>query len=210
MAEDSKTNQNDIQSPAEQPKKKQSFFGSFLKTVIVGDIKDIGKQLVTNVVVPRMKSTICDLIDQGSKGLIYGDTSYGKGGTKPRTEYNSIFEGRDTSNQVKVVPISSATNYTRNNAVGTYDTMGYNVISYGTREKAYSVLQQMRAEISQTGYVTVAKYYLYSERGELVNNNYTANYYGWRNLEEAYPYENSNGLWRISFPYNPIRIQMIK
>lgn len=216
MADETKTPdkaeppKNDIPVTPAVPVKKPSFFGAFLKTVIVGDVKDISKQLLTNLIVPRMKNTICDLIDQGARGMIYGDTSAGKNGSNNKTEYNSIFEGRPTSSATKVVPISSvSTSYTKPQA-GSYDTVGYNTCWYETRELAYSILQKMRIDIAQTGYCTVASYYLYSKRGELVNNNYTANYYGWRNLEEAYPYESSNGLWRIAFPYNPIRINTLK
>ena len=186
---------------------KKSIFGSWIKTIILGDAKDIGRQLVTNVVVPRLQNTLCELVDQGARGLIYGDTTKGRTTKNGRTEYNSIFDGA-ASSEVRVVPISSASIYTR--AQSTADTIGYTTIWYSSKEQAYSVLQQMRMELSATGYVTVAKYYMYSKRGELVNDNYTTNYYGWKNLDDAYPYENANGLWRLAFPYQPIRVSALK
>lgn len=195
---------------AEENKESQggSIFGNLIKTIIVGDLKSTGQWVYNQIVKPTAQSTLNNIITQGSHYMIYGSpgntqTQQGQK-TTTYTDYWKQKNAQQTGAPVQPA-LPAGGSWTQTQQSGSGNAISYNMITYENHNQAGSVLHQMQLQIQSTRYVTIGDYYRYSSRADLVNNNFTAENFGWTNLDGAYVYS-MGSRYAIAFPTKPVRV----
>lgn len=157
--------------------KKPSFVRRIARSMVAEDIGEVGDFVASDVLAPAIRNLIYDIISQGAARILYGSSRNRRVGgimgsgigagpvTSLKTAYNRISEGSPG-------PHMSATDRARHN---------FDPISLAERSEAFEVLEQLSADLSRYGMVSVAD--LYSYVG--VTGAFTDQNYGWRNLETA-------------------------
>lgn len=187
-----------------------SIFGNLLKTIIVGDLKNTGEWLYNSIIKPRTQNAIEDIIVQGSHYLVHGSPAPAQNQQGQKvTSYTDYWKQKNAQAQSGSAPAQPAlpaggqwAPAQQNNAGS---AISYNMITYENHNQAGSVLHQMQLQIQSTRYVTIGDYYRYSNRADLVNQNFTAENFGWTNLEGAYVYS-MGSRYAIAFPSKPVRV----
>ena len=136
-----------------------------------GDMNKVGSYIVWDVVVPAIKDALEDVVTNGIRMILRGDTS-------PRDRFTNRdrFGYVDYSKRSNSSSRSYQTSNNRPRTVASYDD-----IILQNRGDAEYVLDQMRDVLDQYKIVRVADLY------ELIGQTapFTANRYGWTNLSSA-------------------------
>lgn len=157
-------------------KTRKNDFRKIASVLISGDGKSVKDHLIMDVLVPKVKNIIVDLVQDGISILIYGQTSTRKSSNSPasKVSYRSYYNvGREE-------PRATST-YTSN--------YSYNDIVLETRGDAEEVMDRLDESIRAYGMVSVAD--LYDLVG--ISGEFTDNKYGWFNLRGAEVVRVSNG-----------------
>lgn len=147
--------------------KKKSEISKLKGSLIAEDAATIKSYLVTDVLLPALKNTIEDLVTNGIRMLLRGDTAARKSsGGSSKISYNRMYDRRDDR---------PSTNYRSRNV---YD---YDDIILETRGEAEAVIDRLCEAIDTYGQASVG------DLNDLVGRtgNYTDNDYGWTNLRSA-------------------------
>ena len=134
-----------------------------------GDVNNVKSYIIWDVVIPAIKDAIEDVITNGTRMILRGDTG-------PRDKYSS-------QNRFGYVDYTKRSGNGRpyQSDVRPRTAPSYKDIILHTRGEAEYVLDQMRAVIEQYTVVRVAD--LYDLVGE--TGSFTDNKYGWTNLSNA-------------------------
>lgn len=73
-----KKEQKNVQPVAKGRLKKKSLGEKFAEVFISSDVSDVKSYVITNVIVPAIKNTIVDIVQNGTEMLFYGDTRASK------------------------------------------------------------------------------------------------------------------------------------
>lgn len=135
-----------------------------------GDMNQIGNYIVWDVVIPAIKDALEDVVTNGIRMILRGDTS-------PRDRFTNRdrFGFVDYSKR-SATSRSYQTSDNRSRSIPSYDD-----VILRDRGEAEYVLDQMRAVLDQYRIVRVAD--LYDLIGQTAP--FTANRYGWTNLSSA-------------------------
>ena len=162
--------------------KKKNELQKMAGTLIAEDAKSVKSYILMDVLVPAVKDAIEDIVTNGIRMLLRGDTKARSGGSSniSRISYNKAYDSRDRG-------------YSRTSRKRT----GYNFddIILETRGEAEDVITHMDELIETYGIVSVAD--LYDLVG--IAGNYTDNKYGWTNLRNAEPIR-INGGYLLKLP----------
>lgn len=159
-------------SPAIAKKRtaKDKITGSLFKE----DVKSVGRYVLHDILIPAFKKLFVQMIANGANMMVYGD---GRGYDRDdnyrgrRTSYQDFYE-RDRDRDY---------DYRGRNQRMTAPTYSYDEVIFQSRGEAEECRRRMRDHIARKGSVSVA--YMYQLAGW--NYDYTAEYYGWRNLDFA-------------------------
>lgn len=147
--------------------KKKSEVSKLKNVLIAEDATTIKTYLLTDVLLPALKNTIEDVVTNGIRMLLRGDTAARKSsGGSSKISYNRMYDRRDDR---------PSTNY-RSRSVYDYDD-----IILETRGEAEAVIDRLCEAIDTYGQASVG------DLNDLVGRtgNYTDNDYGWHNLRSA-------------------------
>lgn len=147
--------------------KKKSEVAKFRDVFIAEDAATIKTYLLVDVLLPALKNTIEDVVTNGIRMLLRGDTSARKSsGGASKISYNRMYDRRDDR---------PSTNYRSRSA---YE---YDDIILETRGEAEAVIDRLCEAIDTYGQASVG------DLNDLVGRtgNYTDNDYGWTNLNNA-------------------------
>lgn len=147
--------------------KKKSDVSKLKNVLIAEDAATIKTYLLTDVLLPALKNTIEDVVTNGIRMLLRGDTAARKSSNGVnKISYNRMYDRRDDR---------PSTNY-RSRSVYDYDD-----IILETRGEAEAVLDRLCEAIDTYGQASVG------DLNDLVGRtgNYTDNDYGWTNLRNA-------------------------
>lgn len=138
------------------------------------DAKSVARYIFRDILVPALKKTFVAMVNTGTNMMVYGD---GRGYDDrdrnyrgSRSSYQDYYDKdrdydyRGQSNQRIVTP-----------------TYAYDEVIFASRGEAEEARRRMRDHIARKGAVSVA--YMYALAGW--SYDYTAEYYGWRNLDFA-------------------------
>lgn len=173
-----------INTPVKTEKKSPA--KKFFENFISDDINSIKEHLVNDIVIPAVKDTIVDTIENFTSMLFYGTDSKRvrgrrSGGYSERTNYNVIsYKGR-----------SEDRDYTpRMRSMIDIDDVIFN-----SRAEALDVLSALRDDLDKYGMVSVMNF------KEMIGlkTNFTEDKYGWYDLS-ACKVTNYKGGWIITLP----------
>lgn len=136
-------------------------------------LKDVGRSIVSDLLVPAVKDIISNTISYGVDRLLFGDSSHRptSGYFAPqKTSYSSYWSGTSSSNvidyrQAKTAVLSSAYNY---------DDIVFNNLG-----QAREVLRRLEMTLAEYKAVSVSQFYDICG----VQSNYTDIKYGWFSFE---------------------------
>lgn len=147
--------------------RKKSGFSKFFSDFINGDMKSVKEYLLSDVLLPAVKSTLSDAISNGTDMLLYGETrgKRSSGYSGPKVSYNSIYN-KDPRNKTTS---SLDTSKYKSNRISLDD------IVLRTRAEAEDILAQMDDVMSEYGVVSVLD--LYDMLG--ISTQFVDDNYGW-------------------------------
>lgn len=148
--------------------KKKSEASKLKDALLVEDAATIKTYLLTDVLLPALKNTIEDVVTNGIRMLLRGDTTARKSNGPSKISYNRMYDRRDDERRPSM-------NYRSRSA---YD---YDDIILETRGEAEAVIDRLSEAIDTYGQASIG------DLNDLVGRtgNYTDNDYGWYNLRNA-------------------------
>jgi len=155
----------------EAKKVKKSLSTKFLDTFVQGDITDVAKHIVSDILIPSAIETMGDMGHNLVDGMIYGDEAPSRGRRR---------RNRDRER----TSIDRGTGRSRNRdreRLHNRRTLNFDDIFLDTREEAGMVLEELQGRIEDYDRCTVAD--LYDAVGW--DHDYTESKYGWYDLESA-------------------------
>lgn len=188
----SENTDNQPQKPAEEKrvgkivhgsvKTKKNEMRKFTDIFISEDIKNVKSYVFMDVLVPAIKKAISDIVTDGIDMILYGGGGRrGKNSGGSKVSYRNYYDQRDNRRPVER---STSTRF------------DYEDLVFETRGEAMAVREQMDELIERYGFVTVADLYDMAE----LSAPYTANKYGWININSADVVRAMGGGYIIKLP----------
>lgn len=148
-------------------RRKKPLTKRFKETFFSGDMSEVWRTIVVDVMVPQAKDMILDIVSQGAERAIYGEVRArgSRSSSRNYTPYN-----RYSANMTKSEPrtISSRARASHN----------FDEVVLPTRPEAEDVIERLYDLVSKYDFATVAD--LYSLVG--IKPNYTDEKWGWTDL----------------------------
>lgn len=147
---------------------KKKSFGEKMKEIFIGeDIQNVGDYILKEVVVPTIKNTIVDIIQNGISLLIFGESS----SKNRRRDGQYVSYGSYSSN--------SSRDRRRDDRRDSYSDKGD--LIFNSRSDAQAVLDRMLDIVDTYGACTVGNFYELAD----VPSNYQDRKWGWTDLRYA-------------------------
>lgn len=141
----------------------------FADVFISEDVANVKSYVFMDVLVPAIKKAVCDIITDGVNMIFYGDTGHAKSrSSSSKVSYRSYYDERRDDDR-------------RYNSSRTRKGFDYDEIVFSSKGEAEAILTQMDELIGRYGFVTVFDLYDMAE----LTAPYTANKYGWTNINSA-------------------------
>lgn len=149
----------------------------------VRDIHEAGEYICRNLIVPKLRSFVDEVITGAVHAVLGGGSGKSQGGGKTNYDYNARY-----------VPSKSREDYSRYE----YDRVDYDFrdITFESRADAENVLDTLHKDLNKYKYVSVADLYDYAG---LNYNNRQGRKYGWSDLRSADIVSVRDG-WAIRMP----------
>ncbi len=140
------------------------------------DVKSVKSYILMDVLVPAIKDAIEDIVTNGIRMVLRGETSARKSSSASKISYNRIYDSK-INNDRFARDSSPSLRYS------------YDDIVLESRGEAEDVITRMEEIIEEYGFVRVAD--LYDLVG--ITGDYTDNKYGWTSIRSAEPVRVRNG-----------------
>lgn len=147
-------------------------------SIISEDAKSVKSYILMDVLVPAIKDAIEDIVTNGIRMLLRGDTSArrsGPSGGISHISYNKVYDRRDRSSLDRPRGV-----------------MDFDDLILPTRYEAEEVLRSLDDLIETYRIVSVADMY---EAAGIRDFEYTARNYGWKDIRRAEVVHVRNGYW---------------
>ena len=164
--------------------KKRSGVNKLADIFIPGDVHNVKSYVFMDVLVPAIKDAIEDIVTNGIRMILRGETTARKKtGSSSYISYDRFSDKRDSGRTTTDAATRAKTGFT------------YDDIIFESRGEAEEVLSRMDELIETYNQVTVAD--LYDLAG--ISCDYTYQKYGWTNINTAEPVRVGSG-YIIKFP----------
>ena len=144
------------------------------ETFVKGDVTDVGKHLVQDILIPSAIETLGDMGHNLVDGIIYGDDAPARSRSRSkrnRTERTSIDRGTGRSDR-------------RNRQIShNKKSLSFDDVLVDTREEAKLVIAELREAIEDYDQARVSDLYYAVGWDNLID--YTTDQYGWYELDES-------------------------
>ena len=163
--------------------KKKTLWDKVKDQFITEDRESIGEYLLIDVLVPAIKKTLQDMINNGVDMILYGEAGSRRNSNLPanRVSYRNYYDGRANDRYSNPRPRNS---------------YGFEEVLFMSRGDAEAVKYRMEEIIDQYQCVRVADYLELSDRP----SNYTDNNYGWTNLNDVRIVRDRSGGYYLDLP----------
>lgn len=158
--------------------RKKNEFQKVAGSIISEDAKSVKSYILMDVLVPAIKDAIEDIVTNGIRMLLRGDTSArrsGPSGGISHISYNKAYDRRDRSSLDRPRGV-----------------MDFDDLILPTRYEAEEVLRSLDDLIETYRIVSVADMY---EAAGIRDFEYTARNYGWKDIRRAEVVHVRNGYW---------------
>jgi hypothetical protein len=149
--------------------KKKSEVSNLRGAFISEDIRNVGSYILTDVIIPAIKSALSDTVSNGINMLLYGEAGRKRGSSSSKISYSQYYSDRN----------SAVTSSSRSLGRTGWD---YDEITFDTRGDAERVLTELDEAVDRYGVISVGD--LYNAAG-VTTDNFTVNKYGWTNIRSA-------------------------
>lgn len=149
--------------------KKKSEVSNLRGAFISEDIRNVGSYILTDVIIPAIKSALSDTVSNGINMLLYGEAGRKRGSSSSKISYSQYYSDRN----------SAVTSSNRSLGRTGWD---YDEITFDTRGDAERVLTELDEAVDRYGVISVGD--LYNAAG-VTTDNFTVNKYGWTNIRSA-------------------------
>lgn len=169
---------------SETPKpKKKTLWDKVKEQFINEDRNSIGEYLILDVIVPAIKKTLQETVNNGVDMLLYGESSNRRSSNLPanRVSYRNYYDNRAND---------------RYSAPRPSQGYGFDEVVFGSRGDAEAVKYRMQEIIDQYQVVRVADYLELSDRP----SNYTDNNYGWTSMDDVRIIRDRSGGYYLDLP----------
>lgn len=177
--------------PAERPavekvvkgnvKVKKNEMRKFKDVFISEDMHNVGSYVLMDVLVPAIKDAIEDIVTNGIRMILRGETGSRKSSSNAsKVSYSRFYDDRRDG---------------RSSETRSRSSYSYDDITFETRGDAELALERMSELIDAYGEASVAD--LFDLAGQ--TGSYTDNRYGWTNIRSAKVYRTRDG-YMIEFP----------
>ena len=165
--------------------KKKSEINKLKDIFVSEDIKSVKSYILMDVLVPAIKDAIEDIVTNGIRMILRGDTSARKSSSAAsKISYRDYYDGDRRNNDRFRNETRPVTKYS------------YDDIILESKGEAEAVLERMGEIIDIYGMVRVADLYdLVGATGD-----YTDNKYGWTNISGAKPVRVRDGRYMLDLP----------
>lgn len=159
------------------------------------DFNTVKKSVYADIVKPTIKNLLADIFIGSIERAFFGNS---RRGSSP-TNYAS-----------SIVRTASSVNYQRASQQAAKETpekvkLGLNDIIMRDRPAAQDLIDILKGEIYDHGQVTIAELYeMLADDDTVTSTNFTDNYYGWKNLDDAYVKPHGR-MYRVVLP-RPIQL----
>lgn len=140
------------------------------------DVKSVKSYILMDVLVPAIKDAIEDIVTNGIRMVLRGETSARKSSSASKISYNRIYDSKINNDR-----------FARDSSLSL--RYSYDDIVLESRGEAEDVITRMEEIIEEYGFVRVAD--LYDLVG--ITGDYTDNKYGWTSIRSAEPVRVRNG-----------------
>lgn len=167
--------------------KKKSLGDRFADTFVSESAKDVKEYIIFDVLIPAVKDTFADIVNNGLNMLLYGETSRRSSSKKrsgERTSYSRYYDEPRRNRQ-------SSKSEDRNERHG----YNYDEVILDTRSDAEDLLTQMYEVIDKYDFVSV--FDMYEMAG--VKTEYTDKNWGWDDITSASIVREKDG-YRLKLP----------
>lgn len=162
----------------------------FKKAFIQEDIQTATKNVFFEMIIPKVKNLISDMIIGTIEHIFYGGSSSATGRAN-NLKYNNI---SSQQNRQTVITYASS-------RIDDITSLLDDKLYFRTKDEAEKVINEMRLSLEQYPNVTVAQ--VLDSIG--IVPEYTYNYYGWTNLKDARTVYSRSG-WKVILP-TPVSIK---
>ena len=147
--------------------KEKGFFTKFVETFVGMPVEDVAHNLIQETVVPAIKNTVLDSLNNGFEMLLYGETSHRSKNKSGYKAYSSYYDNKNSS--------KSSSSSRRSSRYGVKEYL------FEKKQDAIDVLDDMRDMIAEYDEVSVSNYY-----GLIgLTQDFTDEEHGWRNLDHT-------------------------
>lgn len=157
--------------------KKKTLGQKFMQTFIAEDIHSVRQAVVHDVLIPKIKDIVTNIINESVNRLFYGRPAASNQQAKSTVYYNM------SNSMNKPVPRENKSVYDFDNLV------------YANQTDAENVLLKLKLEVEHYGHVSVGFYYDITGR----DSEPTDYNYGWYNLKNSKPVSCAEG-WMLQLP----------
>lgn len=158
--------------------RKKSDIQKFTDVFISEDIGNVKNYILMDVLIPRIRDTVVDIIKNSVDMIFYGGAS---GPSSKRSTVSKVSYSRYYNE-------SGRRDY--NSATKTRSGLDYDDIIFDNRGDAEAVLSAMEDIIDQYGVVSVGDLY---DLAEISTKNYAVNKYGWTDIRSATVFRSREG-----------------
>lgn len=163
------------------------------ETFVMADLESVVKSIVSDTIVPKVKSTICDIFESLPRMLLYGD-----GKSRPKGSGSSASRNETTPYYKYNRPSSYDSGYgSAEPSAMPYRRTSVENVEFENRSDAEAVLTELRERIYSEGCVSVNTFLTVIGRPE--EHSYTKTQYGWNSLADARIEATRNG-WVLKLP----------
>lgn len=162
--------------------------------IIAEDGGTVKNYILTQVIIPTLKKTLVDIVQNGISILVYGTAA---GFNRPSNGYGNSWNNQSNGyfNNIYARP-NTYMSYGSGPRPAPMNTTGLNDIVFETQGDAEAVLSLMNEILAEYGRVSIADYY--SASGQPASN-YTDNNFGWTDLYDARVIRSYSG-WQVRLP----------
>lgn len=139
------------------------------------DTDDLMTYLINDVAVPKLKDLLSDLVDKGSKRIIYGKSNV-RSASGNGVTYN--YNGISSKSSTVISPSNRSTTVALTQSQDSYDDKS---IILSDRVDAEKILNSLRGRIAEFGVASVSNLYQFMGRA----TTFTDRNWGWTNLDSA-------------------------
>lgn len=156
--------------------RKKSLGRKFAEVFLGDNLKNVGQNIVKNVIVPTIKITIDDVLGGGLHMLLWGDTNFRRGGYSQSGSRYYLGGGNNSSSYTTGNSLYANTN---RSVTPVNDSRSVQEVIFHARADAEDVLSHMYELLEEFGAVRVMDFY---ESVGYSSNDFTNNYWGWKDL----------------------------